>query len=218
MRCAVKLGIPFKRRLAGLMLLLGLGACSVSPEHNARPAALSAIKPSHGPVERARVDASARFGSRKQPYRLRPIANLPQPLAAEVVTPSRRLQCVAYARRLSNIQIRGDAWTWWAQAEGRYARSPAPKAGSVMVLRKKNSGSLGHVAYVEEIIDSRVIVVSHANWLNQGKLHNNTPVVDVSEANDWSDVRFWNTPGGHFGGNVYHPYGFILPHQAIASR
>jgi surface antigen len=138
---------------------------------------------------------------------------------AEMVTPTRRLQCVPYARKLSNIQIRGDAWTWWRQAEGRYARSGAPKAGSVLVLqRKKNGGGLGHVAYVEEVIDSRTITVSHANWLNEGRLHNHTPVRDVSEANDWSEVRFWHTPGRHFGGNVYHPYGFVLPNLTVASR
>ena len=29
------------------------------------------------------------------------------------------LQCVPYARQVSGIQIYGDAWTWWDQAEGR---------------------------------------------------------------------------------------------------
>ena len=31
-------------------------------------------------------------------------------------------------------------------------------------------------------------------------------------------VRFWNTEGGHFGGNTYYPYGFIHQNVAIASR
>lgn len=148
------------------------------------------------------------------------LANLPKPLLAEMITPDKRLQCVPYARQLSNIQIRGNAWTWWAQAEGLYDRSAAPKAGSVMVLKRKDNdgGSLGHVAYVEEVIDRRTIIVSHANWLNEGRLHNNTPVLDVSDDNDWSAVRFWHTPGGHFGGHVYRPYGFILPYQTFALR
>ena len=29
-------------------------------------------------------------------------------------------QCVPFARAASGIQIYGDAWTWWDQAEGRY--------------------------------------------------------------------------------------------------
>lgn len=37
------------------------------------------------------------------------------------------LQCVPYARQISGIQIYGDAWTWWGQAEGKSngAASPA---------------------------------------------------------------------------------------------
>ena len=128
------------------------------------------------------------------------------------------MQCVPYARELSNIRIRGNAWTWWGQAEGRYPRSGRPKAGAVMVLKRKNANSLGHVAYVEEIIDSRTLVVSHANWLNKGRLHKHAPVIDISKNNDWSAVRFWNTEGGHFGGNTYHPYGFIHQNLTIASR
>lgn len=208
------------RPIAGLFLALSFGACSFLPGDHGRPAALRAIKPSEGPVKQASVWAVAKIEPpASKPVHRRPLANLPKPLLAKVVTPSKRLQCVPYARELSNIQIRGNAWTWWGQAEGRYARSNAPKPGSVLVLkRKENSGSLGHVAYVNEIVDSRMIVVSHANWLNEGRLHNLTPVRDVSEANDWSEVRFWHTPGRHFGGHIYRPYGFILPNQTFASR
>ncbi len=205
-------------QLGGIATVLTLGACSATaPESTARPAALGEIKPSQGPVARASIHASSKFDFR--PSNPRPRADLPKPLLAKVVTPEQRLQCVPYARRLSNIQIRGNAWTWWEKAAGRYARSGAPEAGSVLVLRRKNqANSLGHVAYVEDIIDSRTIVVSHANWLNKGRLHKHTPVLDVSEANDWSKVRFWHTPGGHFGGQIYRPYGFILPNQTVASR
>lgn len=203
-----------------MFFILALSACSISPERSSRPAALSEIKPSQGPITHASVDVPAELErGQRLPVRTRPLADLPKPLLAKVVTPDQRLQCVPYARQLSNIQIRGNAWTWWGQAEGRYARSNAPKAGSVMVLkRKEKSGSLGHVAYVEDIIDNRVIIVSHANWLNEGRLHNHTPVLDVSAANDWSEVRFWHTPGRHFGGHIYRPYGFVLPNQTFASR
>ena len=197
--------------LAGL-----LGACSMGQDGPSRPEALQQIKPSHGPVSYARLSAADTAIRGKKAHR--PAANLPKPLHARIVVPNRPLQCVPYARNLSNIQIRGNAWTWWDQADGRYPRSGQPKAGSVMVLKRKNANNLGHVAYVEEIVDSRTVIVSHANWLNQGRLHNHAPVIDVSENNDWSAVRFWNTEGGHFGGNTYHPYGFIHQNQTIAAR
>lgn len=195
------------RPFAALLLAGLLGACSIGQDGPNRPEALQRIQPSKGPISYASLNAAAK----------RPAANLPKPLQAKIVVPAKRLQCVPYARDLSNIQIRGDAWTWWAKAEGRYPRSGQPKAGAVMVLKKKHAGSLGHVAYVEEVIDNRTLVVSHANWLNKGRLHNHMPVIDVSKDNDWSAVRFWNGEGGHYGGNTYYPYGFIHQHQMVAS-
>ena len=190
-----------------LPLACFLGACSTGHDGSTRPEALKRIHPSKGPVGYASLKAGGVMTGKN--VRNRPIASLPKPLSAEIIVPKKPLQCVPYARKLSNIQIRGNAWTWWGQAEGRYPRNGRPKAGAVMVLKKKNAGNLGHVAYVEEIIGNRTLIVSHANWLNQGRLHRNTPVIDVSKNNDWSAVRFWNTEGGHFGGNTYHPYGFI---------
>ena len=205
-------GVPW---LTMLFAAAMLSACSSGPERLARPSQLQQIKPTESPVRYARLRTSMAFAiPRKQP---RPVANLPKPLLAKIVTPNNPLQCVPYARQLSNIQIRGNAWTWWEQAEGRYPRSSHPRAGAVMVLKPKQN-SLGHVAYVEEVIDNRTALVSHANWLNKGRIHRLAPVIDVSEANDWSSVRFWNTEGGHFGGNTYYPYGFIHQNVAIASR
>lgn len=206
-------GLPW---LSMLMLALFLSACSSGPERSARPEVLKQIQPSNAPISYARLNAAdAASFARK---RVRPAANLPKPLLAKIVVPNSPLQCVPYARKLSNIQIRGDAWTWWGKAEGRYPRGTQPIAGSVLVLKKKNATSLGHVAFVEEVIGSRTLIVSHANWLNKGRLHNHMPVIDVSAANDWSAVRFWNGDGGHFGGNTYHPYGFIYQNQMVASR
>ncbi len=196
---------------------LVMSACSLSDERSARPAALNRIAPSEGFLALARANHPASIETPRAPA---PMVDLPKPLRAKIIVPETPQQCVPYARRLSGIQIHGDAWTWWDQAEGVYPRDPLPREGAVMVLkRKKKKGSLGHIAYVDEVIDDRMIIVSHANWLNQGRLHNQTPVLDVSAANDWSEIRVWNTPGGHFGGHVYHPYGFIYPKdQQVATR
>ena len=136
--------------------------------------------------------------------------SLPGHLQPRMVNASSRLQCVPYAREQSGIQIRGDAWTWWDQAAGRYERGHRPEIGSVLVLRRRG-GSLGHVGVVSDIIDGRTIVLRHANWLNGGRIHLDTPVRDVSSGGDWSAVRVWYTPGGVYGRSTYPAYGFIYP-------
>ena len=134
-----------------------------------------------------------------------------------MVTPARPLQCVPYARAVSKVAIRGDARTWWRQAEGRYDRGRRPAVGSVLVL-KPNGRSRGHLAVVTAILGDREIVVDHANWLNKGRVHLNTPVRDVSRAGDWSAVRVWYTPGRKYGARRYPAYGFIYPAMTTAAR
>lgn len=126
-----------------------------------------------------------------------------------IVDQSAGLQCVPFARRASGIQIFGNANTWWAQASGRYPRSRMPAPGAVLVTRGFNDPGRGHVAVVTEIVSSRVIRVDHANWLNAGEISVGVPVLDVSPDNDWSQVRVWHIPGGHWGGRVYEAEGFI---------
>ena len=43
-------------------------------------------------------------------------------------------QFAQFARLFSDIQIFGDAATWWEQAMGKYACGAAPQAGSVLVF------------------------------------------------------------------------------------
>ena len=125
------------------------------------------------------------------------------------------LQCVPYARTVTGIQIRGDAWTWWGQAEGRYARGFAPKVGAVMALRPHGNSHLGHVAAVSRIVDERTILIRHANWSpingRRGQIEDNVRVIDVSSANDWSEVRVWYAPIQSLGGSVWPVQGFIYP-------
>ena len=122
-----------------------------------------------------------------------------------------------YARKASGIAIRGDAWTWWRQAEERYHKSVAPAVGSVLAFKRTKRIRLGHVAVVTNILNNREIVVEHANWLNRGRIHVNTPVRDVSKENDWSRVRVWYTPGKRYGSGIYPTRGFILPKMRLTA-
>ena len=123
------------------------------------------------------------------------------------------LQCVPYARIVSGIQIRGDAWTWWDQAKGRYARGNRPKVGAVMAFRPYGRMELGHVAAVSQIIDSRTVLLRHANWSpingTRGQIEDDVEAVDVSPDNDWSQVRVWFAPIQGLGGTAWPVQGFI---------
>lgn len=134
-----------------------------------------------------------------------------------IVDERARLQCVPFARRASGIQIYGDANTWWNQASGRYPRSHLPAPGAVMVTLGYRDASRGHVAVVTEIVSSRIVRVDHANWLNGGEISVGVPVLDVSPANDWSQVRVWHIPGGQWGARVYAVEGFIHAFMMTAS-
>ena len=131
-------------------------------------------------------------------------------------TRSPYLQCVPYARQVSGIRIFGDAHTWWDQADGLYERESEPEEGAVMVLRGYKRSDRGHVAVVRRVVSDREIVIDHANWLNDGKVYLDQPVLDVSEDNDWSAVRVWYAPGGQYGARVYAVQGFILPQGRFA--
>lgn len=120
-------------------------------------------------------------------------------------------ECVPFARNISGVAIWGDAVTWWSQAEGRYARSGRPAEGSVLVLRGWRDDQRGHVAVVKAVLSPRIIAVDHANWLRGGEVSLDVPVIDVSPANDWSEVRVWHIPGGYWGGRTYEAQGFIHP-------
>jgi hypothetical protein len=127
------------------------------------------------------------------------------------------LQCVPYARQLSGVSIYGDANTWWRQAAGRYPRSSRPAPGSVLVLQGYNTTARGHVAVVTHIDSDRLLRVDHANWLNNGEISVGVPVLDVSPDNDWSEIRVWHIPGGHWGGRIYQAQGFIHPFSLQAA-
>jgi surface antigen len=121
------------------------------------------------------------------------------------------ISCVPFARADSGIAVAGNAWQWWDNAAGVYARGAVPEAGSVLTFRSNGRMRLGHVAVVDRVINPREIEIEHANWWGPGAhggVSRNIPVVDVSEANDWSAVRVGLGQSGEFG-SVYPTYGFI---------
>jgi len=130
------------------------------------------------------------------------------------------LQCVPYARAVSGVQIFGDARTWWDQADGRYARGTTPKVGAVMTFKPYGQMTLGHVAAVSRIIDSRTVLLRHANWSpingRRGQIENNVEAVDVSPDNDWSEVRVWFDPIQNLGTTHWPVQGFIYPKKVKA--
>ena len=123
------------------------------------------------------------------------------------VVHSAGISCVPFARKDSGIELPGNAWQWWDHAAGVYARGHVPQPGSVLAFRANPHMRLGHVAVVTRVINAREIVIDHANW-SHGRVSRGMPVVDVSEANDWSAVRVGLGDGGEFG-SVYPTYGFI---------
>lgn len=122
-------------------------------------------------------------------------------------------ECVPFARAASGIQLFGDAWTWWDKAEGHYRRGYDPREGAVIVFARSPRLPLGHVAVVSRVIDSRVVMVTHANWSRingeRGHVEQDVTLTDVSDANDWSAVRVWYRDNVGLGTTTYPVYGFI---------
>ncbi len=124
------------------------------------------------------------------------------------------LQCVTYAREITGLNLKGDAWKWWEAAQGVYERGNTPKVDSVLVFKRQGKMSHGHVAVVRGAASSRVLLVDHANWAphrtaGRGKVTTAVPVLDVSPKNDWSEVRVWYQPSREYGSKVYKTQGFV---------
>ena len=122
------------------------------------------------------------------------------------------LTCAPFARELSGIALYGDADTWWDGAAGHYARANRPAVGSVLVLQRSARLPTGHVAVVSRVLTPRQILVIQANWV-PGELDEDQLVIDVSERNDWTEVRVWYPPVNQMGSHAYPAFGFILPPQ-----
>ena len=119
------------------------------------------------------------------------------------------LQCVAFAKEASDVQLSGNAVDWWDNAAGVYARGQRPEIGSVLSFQANGRMPLGHVAVVSNVVDSRSIIIDQSHWNSRG-VSRNISVVDVSEANDWSAVRVELAHADTYG-SIYPTNGFIYP-------
>lgn len=122
-------------------------------------------------------------------------------------------QCVPFARAASGIEIYGDAWTWWEQADGKYPRGHKPKVGAVLAFAKTDRLPLGHVLVISRVVEPRVAMVTHANWSRvngvRGGVEQDVTVFDVSPKGDWTRVKVWYRDTGGLGGSEYPTHGFI---------
>ena len=108
--------------------------------------------------------------------------------------PKGRIWCVPFARAVTGVEIRGNAKTWWHQAEGHYARGQEPVIGAVMAFAASRAMPKGHVAVVSKVLSEREVLVDQANW-EHNQITLDTLVVDVSAKGDWSRVKVASTRG-----------------------
>ncbi|WP_425052545.1 CHAP domain-containing protein [Psychromarinibacter sp. S121] len=132
-------------------------------------------------------------------------------IATDMRAAGKRVWCVPFARNASGIEIRGNADTWWGQAEGKFARGHTPTIGAVMAFSGTSKLPMGHIAVVSKVVSDREILIHHANW-HRNQVSLNMSVIDVSPDNDWSRVRVMTNPGSY--GSVYQIDGFIWAPQA----
>jgi hypothetical protein len=126
-----------------------------------------------------------------------------------------RVWCVPFARNAGGVNIRGNANSWWGQAEGQYARGKQPFIGAVMAFKRTRNNPMGHVAVVSEVVSPHEIKVDHANW-KRNKISLKMSVIDVSSANNWSEVRLESQANSF--GSVYLINGFIYPETLAAPQ
>jgi hypothetical protein len=204
-------------RVTGSKMLLIGSLLAISLPLTARTASASTTKSPHAPSTAHPARPIARAAAHPIPlarggmvaYRMASLHNLAR--HGHVYARFAGISCVPYARSVSGIDVAGNAWQWWDNAVGRYARGNRPEPGSVLSFTANGRMRLGHVAVVAHVVNAREIEVDQANWWGpgmRGGVSHDMPVVDVSENNDWTAVRVGLGQSGEFG-SVYPTNGFI---------
>ena len=101
--------------------------------------------------------------------------------------PAAAANCALYARAATGVSLFGAAGGWWDEAAGRYQRGAAPYVGAILVFRRSGHMPSGHVAVVSGIINSREVLIDHANWY-RGTVTRGMEAIDTSPNNDWTSV------------------------------
>jgi len=190
-----------------------IAACAAGQAEARTPLSIDAA----GPVEGVSGGHASQFAV-LTPSAFEPPAPPTTSFRPTLNTRGPRLQCVPFARRESGVEIYGDADTWWEQAQARFSTTSSPDDGAVIVMRGYRNPNRGHVGVVRQVVNRRLILVDHANWMNRGEITRRVPVRDVSEAGDWSQIQVWNVRGRHWGGRVYDVQGFIVSPENEAAQ
>ena len=116
-------------------------------------------------------------------------------------------QCVPYARLAPASVFSATPIHGGTRPAGRYARGKAAGGRLRPGAAQDQSAAYGHVAVVTQRVNPREIRIDHANW-QRGAVITGMPVIDVSPANDWTQLRFWNKDARMWGA-IYPAEGFI---------
>jgi hypothetical protein len=193
--------------IAAVALVASPGTASAGIFDFLTPHSPDTVQPDQSPSPNDAAQSDSALGEVADPTP--PAAPTGADIAPSIEKPLHHLYCVEYARVRSGLQIFGDAKTWWTSARNIYDEFAAPVTNAVIVFSGSSRIRRGHVAVVTSIVSPREIVVDQANWQNHGEIDHNTPVLDVSPDNNWSEVRVWDVSTGQFGGHVYAISGFI---------
>ncbi|MFM8681569.1 MAG: CHAP domain-containing protein [Alphaproteobacteria bacterium] len=204
--------MPRLAALAVIALAAAFSAAMAQAQHapvaGDAPAHVPGEPPAHVAAAPARAGPPPQVEARRQQDARAQRAQAARQPAVQPPVPSGRGQCVAYVHAHSAFRIQANAHMWWTRAAGIHARGSAPEAGSVLSFRSVRGMSLGHVALVSRVVDSREIEIDQNNWLGVGPARG-ASVIDVSPNNDWTAVRVENRPGARVYGRVYPTDGFI---------
>ena len=139
---------------------------------------------------------SARFGHMSLVLTFASLALFP-------AKPASAMNCVEYVRKVTGVDLEGDAWKWWNAASGRFDRGHAPKENAILVFDHTGVMEHGHVAVVAHVMNDRLITINHANWAHfhslKGHVSTGVMVQDVSDKNDWSEVKVMDEASQSFG-------------------
>lgn len=192
----------------GTLLAATISLAPLAGATATRPATVQATKPQAGKPGVVAAKPGVKTISTAAPARTKSVKNAKVRYAAA----SPGISCVPFARAASGITVKGNAANWWDAAAGVYERGSRPEPGSVLNFRATGSMRLGHVAVVTQVVNSREVMIDHANWagpgMRKGQVARSIPVVDVSDGNDWSRVKVARGHGADFGRD-YPTYGFI---------